>query len=342
MNTFVTLDDPRWRQCHASTVVVAGGEPVLAWFAGTREGATDCRIYLARGGEIQVLETGRDTAHWNPVLATGPGGELWLFAKSGPRISEWITLVTRSRDGGVSWEPVRELVPGDRSGGRGPVKNPPLLTPDGLWLAPGSVERWGEAPRWEPFVDVSADGGRTWRRSWIPTARVPGPGLIQPALWWGPSGPVALMRSSAGRAFRSTSPDGGRIWMCAEPTELPNNNSGLAAVALPSGRVVAVHNPVSEPWGPRRPLVASVSDDDGWSWRTVRTIDDGTGAAQPSEFRPGDAGVRTDGVGEYSYPSLVVHRDELLVSYTWQRRGIALARLPIAALAAELPAELGR
>ena len=339
--SFPTLDEGR--QCHASTLAVAGGRPVVAWFAGTREGTPDNRIHVAGPGGTRVLDTGRNVAHWNPVLTPGPDTErssaeradsraLWLFCKVGARNSEWVTLVTRSHGGGRTWEPVRELVPGDRSGGRGPVKNPPLVTPDGLWLAPASVEEWGERPRWSPFVDVSADGGRTWERAPIPVDRsgLRGAGHIQPALWWGASGPVALMRSTEGRAHRSGSPDGGRTWTAAEPTGLPNGNSGLSAVALPSGRVACVHNPSTTDWGPRCPLVVSVSDDDGWSWRQALVLD---GGADPAGgFAPGDGGVVTSGAGEYSYPTAVLDGDRLLVSYTWQRRGIVLAEVSVGSL----------
>jgi predicted neuraminidase len=328
--SFPTLDEGR--QCHASTVAVAGGRPVVAWFAGTREGTPDNRVHVAGPGGTRVLDTGRTVAHWNPVLAPGPDGALWLFCKVGARISEWVTLVTRSHDGGGTWEPVRELVPGDRSGGRGPVKNPPLVTPDGLWLAPASVEEWGERPRFSPFVDVSADGGRTWERAPIPVDRsgLRGAGHIQPALWWGRSGPVALMRSTEGFAHRSGSPDGGRTWTAAEPTGLPNGNSGLSAVALPSGRVACVHNPSTTDWGPRCPLVVSVSDDDGWSWRQALVLDDGADPA--GGFAPGDGGVVTSGAGEYSYPTAVLDGARLLISYTWQRRGIVLAEVSVGSL----------
>jgi predicted neuraminidase len=343
---FVTIDDPRWTQCHASTVALTDEhEPVIAWFAGTREGTDDNRIVIAGPDGQRVLDTGFAVAHWNPVLAAGPHGQLWLFVKVGPRISEWVTLVTRSADGGATWEPTRPLVPGDTSGGRGPVKSPPLRTPDGLWLAPGSTERWGEPARWDPFVDVSADGGSTWERVRIPVthAGLRGAGHIQPARWWGSGGPVALLRSTEGRAYRSTSPDG-RTWTPAEPTELPNNNSGLTAVALPSGRVACVHNPSTQDWGSRCPLVVSLSDDDGLTWRIgAVTIDDGATPVDPAVpqrldpsatpgFAPGDAGVVTSGVAEYSYPCAVLDGDGLLVTYTWQRRGIVLARLPLADL----------
>ena len=341
IRSFLTIDDPARPQCHASTVSPDGR--VAAWFAGTHEGTPDNRIVVWRDGATSVLDTGRDVAHWNPVLADGPDGLLWLFCKVGPRISEWVTLVTRSADGGTTWEPARELVPGDTSGGRGPARTPPLRTAAGLWLAGGSVERWGAPARWEPFVDVSPDGV-AWERAPIPVdhAALRGAGHIQPALWAGRAGPVALMRSTEGRAHRSTSPDG-RAWTPAEPTGLPNNNSGLAAVALPSGRVACVHNPSADDWGERCPLIVSLSDDDGLTWRAALVVDDGATPVDPSVphlldaharpgFAPGDTGVVTSGVAEYSYPTAVVDGTDLVVTYTWQRRGIVLARLPIATL----------
>jgi predicted neuraminidase len=54
--SFVTLDEGA--QCHASTVAVVGGRPVVAWFAGTREGTPDNRIHIAGPAGIRALDTG--------------------------------------------------------------------------------------------------------------------------------------------------------------------------------------------------------------------------------------------------------------------------------------------
>jgi predicted neuraminidase len=42
----------------------------------------------------------------------------------------------------------------------------------------------------------------------------------------------------------------------------------------------------------------------------------------------------TSGAGEYSYPTAVLDGDRLFISYTWQRRGIVLAEVPLNALTA--------
>jgi predicted neuraminidase len=354
----VAVDHPGWTQAHASTVVTDGDDVLAAWFAGTREGAPDNRVWLARRGLTsawsapEVVDAG-DVARWNPVLARGPEGDLWLFLRRGARISSWSTWARRSADGGRTWSEAFELVPGDVSG-RGPVKNPPVVAPDGAWLAPGSTEEWGERPRWRPFVDRSEDGGRTWRAAPIPldVARLRGAGAIQPALWVAGGHVHALLRSTEGRALRSSSTDCGRTWSVAEPTGLPNNNSGLTVVPLPGGRVACVHNPVAGDWAARCPLVVSVSDDDGRTWREAVTVEDGvTPVADdpflvPSlpppgpAFEPADGGVGTDGSGEYSYPAAVLARDTLLITYTWQRRGIVEALVPLEALTASPTAPL--
>jgi hypothetical protein len=57
-------------------------------------------------------------------------------------------------------------------------------------------------------------------------------------------------------------------------------------------------------------------------------------------FEPADGGVGTDGSGEYSYPAAVLARDTLLITYTWQRRGIVEALVPLEALTASPTAPL--
>ena len=345
---WVAVDDARWRQAHASSVLAVDGDLLAAWFAGTREGSPDTAIYLARSGDgrawsepVVVADGGE--AHWNPVLAHGPDGAVWLFYKRGPLISRWSTWMRRSPDGGVTWTEPAELVPGD-AGGRGPGKNPPLLLPDGTWLAPGSHERWGESPAWDAFVDRSADGGRTWTLVPVPLdrSRLRGAGVIQPALWRSGSTVHALMRSTEGSAFRSHSEDGGRSWSPARPSDLANGNSGLTVVGI-GGKVVCVHNPVTEDWGARCPLVVSVSVDDGDTWRQAVVVEDGVAPVDddpgrlpalppPRSFAAADGGVETTGVGEYSYPAAVVADGSLVITYTWQRRGIVEARVPLSLL----------
>ncbi len=101
------------------------------------------------------------------------------------------------------------LVPGDR-GGRGPVRNKPILLADGTWLAPASDEKKGV---WNAFVDRSEDNSKTWTTSsFISINRdsLRGEGIIQPTLWESaPNHVHMLLRSSAGVICRSDSDDNG-------------------------------------------------------------------------------------------------------------------------------------
>lgn len=335
------------QQCHASSVLSTGDQLLSAWFAGTAEGTPDNRIWLSRRDssgtwlQAMVIAGEGETAHWNPVLARHPDGNVWLFYKRGSTISGWSTWYRISEDSGLSWSEARELVPGDR-GGRGPVKNPPVMLPDGGWLAPGSEERWSAGGTvWECFADRSDDGGASWAKTSIPVdrAQFSGAGLIQPTFWARGNTVGALMRSSEGAAYSAVSSDGGRSFSEAQPSNLPNNNSGLTVVDIAGDLLACIHNPVDESWGPRCPLSISFSTD-GVLWGPPSLVlEDGRtpldGSTPPSTtgppigFKPRDTGVVTDGRGEYSYPSATIHGDQLIVTYTWQRRAIVCATLPL-------------
>ena len=316
---------------HASTLLVlADGTTLVAWFAGTHEGAADSTIHVLRrcgaDSSITAVQPEDPLPQWNPVLAPAPDGGVWLFFKRGFRIDEWTTWVCRSTDAGQSWSSAVELVPGDHSGGRGPVRQQPVLH-DGRWLAPGSIEVW-DPPRWDSFIDISSDGGGTWDMVMLPLdhAATPGAGCIQPCLVALPDGElVVLTRSTAGAVYRSATRDP-YSWPPLQPTGLPNNNSGIAAVALPDGRILAAHNDATDNWGSRSRLLLSISADAGHSWAEAAILEDGTGVTADGRPRSAAAsGVVTSGKGEFSYPSMALVGAEVWVSYTWQRRSIAMA-----------------
>ncbi len=333
-------------QSHCSTLLTLGEVTLVAWFAGAHEGAPDSRIMLARrlgdrGFNEPYLLWDEGPPQWNPVLETGPDQRIWLFFRRGPNIQTWTTWVTRSADRGRTWSTPELLVPGD-CGGRGPVRNPPVIY-GGVWVAPGSVERWGEPPRWDCFVDLY--DGQRWQQVPIPLdhTRLRGAGCIQPALVEQGGALVALARSTAGAVFRCETRDPYH-WPALQPTSLPNNNSAISAVNLPDGQIACVHNPSRENWGARCPLVISVCSD-GRSWQRRVTVESGAAldeAPPPatSDGRPDTAhatGVVTTGAGEYSYPSARVVGDQLWISYTWQRQGIVEARVPLAELRVNRP-----
>ena len=314
-------------QCHASSLVaLADGRVLVAWFGGTREGHPDVSIWAAerepigegapvrqgRPGEgwsaPRVLARAAPRPHWNPVLFARSEQDLVLHFKVGESIRSWETWSQRSLDGGGSWQPPSPLVPGDR-GGRGAVKNKPIRLESGEWLAGASVEGWR---RWDSFVDRSPDGLTGWQASApipIDRARFEGKGLIQPSLWSTPAGDVhALLRSTAGRIFRSDSSDAGRSWSTARAIDVPHNNSGLDVVRMRDGTLALACNPVPGNWAARTPLSVLFSRDEGHTW-------------------PGRIDLEIE-PGEFSYPAIVELEHGLAVSYTWNRRRIAFAFIP--------------
>jgi predicted neuraminidase len=134
-------------------------------------------------------------------------------------------------------------------------------------------------------------------------------GVIQPALFETPSGAIRMLMRSAriGRICEAVSNDEGETWSEARPTSMPNPNSGIDAVRLRDGRVVLCHNPVERG---RTPLVLSVSDDGGETFREALVL----------ESEP----------GEYSYPALIeASSGEVHVTYTWRRERIAHAAVDL-------------
>ncbi len=311
--------------CHASSLCFLPGTDgeknrlLCAWFAGARESADDVEIWLSAGTEdADGLFTGwsepvmmsrpTDEACWNPVLYA-EGEHVTLFFKRSKKITSWKTFVRRSADGGRTWDEERELVPGDCSGGRGPVKDKPIPLSSGALLS-GASHDSPDGKIWRAFFDRSEDGGSTWDRTEYlvpdPPAR-----LIQPTLWEDEGGVHALLRSDAGRIYRADSQDDGKTWSAAYPTDLPNNNSGIDLARLPSpdGRLALACNPVASDWGARTPLTLFVSRDGGKSW-----------------FREADL---ERGPGEYSYPALIAAGGRLFCSFTWQRKRIAVAEIGV-------------
>lgn len=308
---FVFGDDRPFAQCHASTVLRTDeGDFLVAWFGGTHEKHDDVGIWLSRGEPgnwstpVEVAKI-REDAHWNPVLFKDPSGTILLFFKVGKTIDFWETWVQTSNDNGKTWSEAYELVAGDR-GGRGPVRNKPIILSDGTWLAPASNELKGV---WNAFVDRSEDGGSTWvQGAFIPLDRneIQGEGVIQPALWESAPGKVhMLLRSSAGVICRSDSDDYGRTWSPVYKTELPNPNSGIDVTRLEDNTLALIYNPDDTNWGSRGAISLAVSGDNGETWNTSVELE------------------RLGEDDEFSYPSVISFGDTVAVTYTWQRETIA-------------------
>ena len=300
-----------FKSSHASTIVkMSDGRLMSAYFAGTGEGYDDVRIWFS------VYENGtwnkpaqvpsEDTvAHWNPVLINF-GDFVRLYYKVGAEIPYWVTKYTDTYDGGKTWSAPQELVPGDTSGGRGPVRNKSVVLTDGTVIAGASTE---QGP-WRAFFDISVDGGKTWEKTdFIVAKGINGKeiGMIQPTIWQDKEGAVhAMFRTDCGRIYRSDSLDGGRTWSEAYSTGLMNNSSGIDCVMTDDGRLWLVHTPVG--MKVRNRLILSVSEDNGETWKDVMTLENSINLA-----------------AEYSYPAIIAEGNRLYITYTHSRKTINYA-----------------
>ena len=297
-------------ECHASTILrLQNGEFMAAWFGGQKESTDDVGIWLVKGkpgnwtDPVEVAKI-REDAHWNPVLFQAPDGKIFLYFKVGKKIPSWETWIKTSDDNGQTWSDAAELVKGDK-GGRGPVRNKPIITSEGLGIASASHEEG----KWDAFADISSDKGKTWTASpYIALNRkdFKGKGVIQPTLWESAPGKVhMLLRSSEGAIYRSDSEDGGKTWSEGYKSGLPNPNSGIDLTKLPDGTLVLAYNPDTTNWGSRSPLSLAISFDNGKTWPKILDIDSG------------------DKKDEFSYPAVISYGDTIAVSYTWNRKNIA-------------------
>ena len=305
------------KSCHASTVLpLNDGRVLAAWFGGKHEKDNSVEIYFAGRGADSVWSppvcvSGKDgTAHWNPVLYERADGGVMLFYKRGAEISQWKTYYVESPDGGRTWSAPRELVPGDESGGRGPVKNKCVKTAEGMLIAPASSEKDG---LWLPFFDLSEDDGKTWTRTpFLERPKYKGANvrMIQPAVWQDGAGALhCFIRSNKGALYRSDSGDGGRTWRKPYRTRLPNNNSGVDCCTDARGRLWLAYNPVAENWGVRHPLTLACSADNGRHFTQVLALETGN--------------------GEFSYPAIVYRSGALHLTYTYKRKQIVYWKIAL-------------
>ena len=311
------------------------GTLLCCWFAGTFEGDTDVNIVVSRlekgadvWGEPVMVSTDNEFSNQNPSLFLAPTGEIWCMYTSqrgrepGKDNMQYTSVVKKqvSIDDGKTWGEPEVVLPEEGTFARQPVQ---VLSNGrwiyGLWLCSDSVNGLAGDP--SAFA-ISDDGGANWRYVSIPNSS----GRVHPSLVELESGHlVAFMRSrEADWIYRSESYDFGDTWSEPVPTPLPNNNSGIAAVKLASGRVALAYNHNSAPttygktgaWPAlRNPVSIALSEDGGITFPLIRNVERGEGyVGEENKFNN----------RQYEYPCIIQATDGAIhLAYAYQtRRGV--------------------
>ncbi|MFT3973362.1 MAG: exo-alpha-sialidase [Amaricoccus sp.] len=334
------------------------GTLACAWFGGTLEGRSDIFVHLATlapgaatWSPADRVSDDPDRSEQNPVIFTDPAtGAPGLFHTAQPG-GRQEACVVRHR-------PLLRGTDGVRSGAARTLDLPQgsfvraqvTLRDDGAWMLPLFLCRTSPGARWTGSHDVAAvatstDAGAAWELVEVPQST----GCVHMTLVPLGGGRIAAFfrRRQADFVYRSESVDGGRSWSVPEPTDVPNNNSSIAAIALADGRVALLCNPVSaaqsgarreslydelgegddgraDPaggvpaiWGvPRAPLTLCLSTDGGRSFPARRIVEDGPGTCLSNNALDGNN-------RELSYPAMIEAPDGTLhLAFTFHRRAI--------------------
>jgi predicted neuraminidase len=314
---------------HASSLALASdGGLLVAWFAGTREGASDVRIEMAK------LGPGTERLRWtaltreqlqagvrrsirklgNPALSRDGEGRLHMFVVS-VSVGGWSGSAINhlvSTDEGRTWGAPRRLILSPLLNFSSLVRAPALAMEDGGLGLPAYHEFITKWPLW---TRLDADGHVT------SSLRMPQPfPALQPAVaaLSSESAIAALRRGhgSAPQVLACRTDSAGAAWSAAPETGIPNPDSGVALVRLASGTLLLAGNPLESG---RQVLQLFHSSDGGTSWSPGAIIERGSGS------------------DEFSYPSLLQDSaGSVHVSYTRNRTAIVVCSFP-AALAVEAP-----
>lgn len=338
------------------------GAVACVWFGGSLEGKADISIrasVLEKGadhwGPVTTLSHDPDHSEQNPVLFAAPDGETYLFHTSQPSGNQDECRIRMARvirgKAGLATEHGHYL---DLPKGCF-IRAPLMVLQDGSWLLP--IFRCTQRPgqKWTGSHDVAAigisrDGGKSWDYSEISGST--GSVHMSPVSL-GDHMVALFRRRQADMIHRSESRDGGKTWSATAPTDVPNNNSSIAALRLRGGELAVICNPVNAAMDPARraSLYDELGEDDARPdassdggcvpvWGVARapvalclSTDGGRHFAQRFLVEDGDgtclSNNSVDGKNkEMSYPWLLETADGCLnLAYTYHRRAIKHVRL---------------
>ena len=315
------------RNSEGDIVVLRDGKLLVAWseFTGGAADDSKARIAAARSADGGRTWSPRFTLQENVgtqnVMSVSflrsRSGEILFFygVKNSPR--ELYFMVRRSRDEAQTWsEPVRVM----SDPGYYVMNNARVVQlRSGRILCPTSFtqEVWTRKEQFRTVMYYSDDDGRTWRRG-RGIVVCPQRGAMEPGLLELQDGRLLqIIRTQMGEIWHSHSTDGGDTWTEARPWTMRAPESPSTLARLPgSGELVLIYNPVvklgTDHSGPRSPLVAALSRDEGKTWSSPKEIEPDRSATSAAE------GGATPPQG-YAYTSVTFHGDRALLTYYFSR-----------------------
>jgi hypothetical protein len=304
-----TTSNPR--QSEGDVVVFRDGSLLAGWtdfYGGGRDDAP-ARILAARsrdGGRTWDApftlqeNTGDENVMSVSFLRSGTGDLLFFYLEKNS-LSDLDVMVRRSSDDGQSWgKPLRVT----EDPGYHVMNNARVIQlRSGRILCPIAFteEVWTENEEFRTTAFYSDDDGRTWRRSrdWL---AAPQRGAMEPGLVELVDGRILqIIRTQMGRIWHSVSSDQGATWTEAEPWTVEAPEAPSTLVQIPnSNELLLIYNPdvqMSENHlGPRTPLVATLSSDEGQSWSEPKLIEESPDST-------------------YAYTSVTFHDGRALLTY---------------------------
>lgn len=354
------LPSPKIQNHAAFLRFLPDGTLACTWFGGTLEGKSDISIHVStlapqsnQWSEASQLSDDPNRSEQNPMLYVEPDGTINLFHTAQPSGNQDESRVIArpiSFDGTMTAGSPRDIGLANGTFIRATI----VLRDDGAWMLPLFLCNPRPGARWTGTHDtaavaVSTDNGKSWSVTDVPDSF----GCVHMTIVPLDNGKMVAFfrRRQADFVYRTQSLDGGRSWSAPTATDVPNNNSSIAAIRLRDGRVALLCNPVSSAefsqrraslydeleeqddrpnaeggiapiWGvPRAPVTLCVSTDDGHTFPTRRIVEDGPGSCLSNNSIDGHN-------KEMSYPAMVEDgQGNLHLAYTYYRRAIKYVRL---------------
>lgn len=314
-----TADATHPRQSEGDIVVLRDGTLFAAW-SDFYEKANDhapARISAARstdGGRTwgPRFTLHENTGHSNVMSASlvrSHTGDILFFYLQKNSTTDLKAYVRRSTDDAKTWDPPVLMMP---EAGYHVMNNARVIQlKTGRLLAPvaTSPQVGTKNDNFKTVVYRSDDDGRTWQRG-ATLVSAPKRGAMEPGLIELKDGRVLqIIRTQTGKIWHAHSTDGGDTWSEATPwaLEAPEAPSTLARNPA-NGDWLLVWNPTvvwSNPektvlgtnhGGPRTPLAAMISHDEGRTWSRPKHLE-------------------SDPKATYAYTSITFHDGRALLSY---------------------------